>query len=439
MPATRLRSIDALAWLALAILVQTGVDRWQQARQSVCIDFFTLWAVARTAPDLPGPIYERPTQYRMAEASRNHAVRAGSIHEQRAMALSDQIYGDRLDATGSPLAYALVGWASTGNYDRDLLAFTVVSYLSFALAILAFCRVLGYSLAGTALAFTAFGMCFTPLLSDVRVANLNQLQLLGLAGFVWTMHRGASFWAGAILGASIVFKPLTILVLLILVAVRVMDGRGLTRDRLPHGVGAGAAVAIALGALYFGTPFVWVEFAQSLARTLTAGYPLAHGNFAPAAVLSALTGATIPMLAGGLALVGALVVLWRTRGRAVVASPDETFLIVGAGTCLILLSSGLVWVHYYVLLIPLCLYLLAHARDSQPSATVSTTAGASALVLFSPALHNTMSTPLQSAALVNLGTVLLFVVCIVHWARLRRMPVAAPSPSGRRRSHLTRA
>ncbi len=438
MPATRLRSIDALAWLALAILVQTGVDRWQQARQSVCVDFFTLWAVARTAPDIPTPIYERPTQYRMAEASRNHAVRAGSIHEQRAMALSDQLYGDRVDATGSPLAYALVGWASTGNYDRDLLAFTVASYLSFALAILAFCRVLGYSLAETALAFTAFGMCFTPLLSDVRVANLNQLQLLGLAGFVWAMHRGAAFWAGAILGASIVFKPLTILVLVVLVVVRAMDRRALTRDRLLHGVGAGASVAIALGAVYFGSPLVWVDFAQSLAGTLTAGYPLAHGNFAPAAVLSAVTGVTVPMLAGVLGLVATVVVLWRTRGHAV-ASTDETFLVVGAGTCLILLSSGLVWVHYYVLLIPLCLYLLAHARDNHPASTLSTTAGASALVLFSPGLHNSMSTPLQSATLVNLGTVLLFVVCIVHWARLRRMRTAAPSPPGRRRSHLTQA
>jgi hypothetical protein len=354
------------------------------------------------------------------------------------MALSDQIYGDRLDATGSPLAYALVGWASTGNYDRDLLAFTVVSYLSFALAILTFCRTLGYSLAGTALAFTAFGMCFTPLLSDVRVANLNQLQLLGLAGFVWTMQRGATLWAGAILGAIIVFKPLTVLVLLLLVAVRVMDGRGLTRDHLLHGVAGGAVVALALGAAYFGSPLVWVEFARSLAGTLTAGYPLAHGNFAPAAVLSAVIGVTVPMPAGALALVATLVVLWRTRGHAV-GSTDETFLVVGAGTCLILLSSGLVWVHYYVLLIPLCLYLLAHARDDQPASALSTTAGASALVLFSPGLHNTMSTPLQSATLVNLGTVLLFVVCILHWARLRRMPTAAPSPLGRRRSHLTQA
>lgn len=413
------RSLDALVWLALAILIQTGVDRWQVTRQSVCLDFFTLWAVAGTAADVRGSIYERSTQSRMAAVARARAINTGAEAEQRVMAVSDQLYGDRLDTTGSPLAYALVGLASSGNYETDLKRFAIASYAAFAVAILLLCRLLGYSLAGTALAFTAFGMCFTPLVSDVRVANVNQVQLLALAAFAWLLHRGQSVWAGLVLGVSIVFKPVTVLVLAVGLLVSLIDNRRQFDVRLLAGIAGGAAAGVAVAALYFGTGAIWLQFAASLPATLGRGYPLTHGNFSAGALLASSAGAAAPLITGGLALIALTWILWSTRASTI-RPAHESLLIVGSGACLMLLSSGLVWVHYYVLLIPVSLFLLRPmAGTTGAVSSLETRAAAASLFMFLPGLHGMLPTPTHSAVVINLATILLYAVCLIIWRRQR--------------------
>jgi hypothetical protein len=404
----------------------------------VCLDFFTLWSVARvSAEGAPANIYQPDIQTRMADRSRELALASASRAQQQAAAVSDHLYNQRLDATGSPFAYALIGLLSSGDYDADLKRFSVASYVLFLAAIALMCHLLRYSVLGAALLFVVLGMCFTPLLSDVRVANINQLQLGALGVFLWASHRRQLVWAGVVLGLSIVFKPVTVAVLVVLLAVAVIDRRVPHIRRLLLGVSAGAAVGVAVGSVYFSDAAIWRHFVESIGRTLGAGYPLANGNFSLSALVAG-TGSTWLSLACGLiAFVVVAAVVARSRrshgDAGATASDQEHFLVVGVGCCLMLLGSRLVWLHYYVLLIPLVIYLLRPRPDSQTHVDLSSGAALIALLLFAPALQSLLTNPAHAALAANLAALIMFAASVRAWWHVRRSPLPGRLPHEKRR------
>jgi hypothetical protein len=409
-------------WLLVALILQIGASRWH-ATDTISVDYFTLWAVPATLSSVPDrDIYSHDNQRAMATAARAKATAdTTSPAHKLVMGVSDQLYEGRIDATGSPLVYALVGLTSTGRYDDDLDRFTIASFIAFVVSIGLLCRLLGFSPTGTAVAAVAYGLCFSPLLAEVRVVNVNQLQLFALSLFLWLSHRNKTALAGTVLGIAIAFKP-NIVVVLVIAGLVAFIGRRL-RESLPlfAGAAAGAGVAVAASAAYFGSIDVWRHFLASIGRTLQVGYPLEQGNYGLASIIATLSGAEVSLVLAVFAIAVVLFVLVRTRPRHdSEASPslDEQFLTVGIGCALMLLASRLVWIHYYVLLIPLSLYLLRPTPEA-PGRQFGPIAAGVALLLLSPAAQAIPHTPLYTAVNANIATLLLFAAGLHAWWTMR--------------------
>jgi hypothetical protein len=347
------------------------------------------------------------------------------------MSVSDRFYQGRIDATGSPLAYAVVGLSSSGRYEDDLRRFTIAALIAFVASMGLLCRLLGFSTTATVVAAGVFSLCFAPMLADLRAVNVNQLQLLFLSLFLWLNYQKRPALAGAVLGIGIAFKPNIAAVLVLAGVVALVDGRIRESGRLFIGAAAGIALGVAVGAAYFGTVDVWGWFLTSIGRTLQTGYPLELGNYALASLIAAVTSTEVAPLLAILALATVVVVLVSTR-RPSESRPvpiDQHFLIVGIGCVVMLLGSRLVWIHYYVLLIPLSLYLLRPVTEATGHRFGPVAAGL-ALLLLSPAAHAT--TGVFGAVTANFATALLFGAGLYSWWMVRQAPHPAPAVPRRR-------
>jgi hypothetical protein len=162
--------------LAVLLLLNPLADVWQYATRSAGIDYFVLWSVPHVLKTNPiANIYAPDDQREMAsvligESSSPQVSQA----QRRATAINMQLDDNRVAVTESPLVFALVGLTAGGAYDKDLSRFTIASWLCFLGAMLIFCRLLKFSPVATLLAVGLFTSNFEPLLSDLRVANINQ-------------------------------------------------------------------------------------------------------------------------------------------------------------------------------------------------------------------------------------------------------------------------
>jgi len=183
--------------------------------------------------------------------------------------------------------------------------------------------------------------------ADLRVGNVNSLQLLML---------GASLWcpplvAGAIAGMLISFKPNLILVPLLLAVARMAtrDWRRLRFEIL--GGAIGGAIAFVATAIHYGSFAVWLQW---IARANEFYHRLptrTERNVTPLLALFHEHGAWPSYALAMLLTIVAAVAIWRGRSRDDVS-------IVGIAILIYLLSATVVWLHYMVLVIPIALALL---------------------------------------------------------------------------------
>ena len=183
-------SQSALA-IAVLLLVNAAVGRWNYANVALNIDYFTLWSVphALSTSGLAGAItpdiYLPEIQRSMGSILREEAQSATVTPAQaRVTTITSSLYDGRVDATGTPFTYALVGLFSTGDFERDAWRFQLFSLTCFVLAMTVLCRLLHFPVAAIVLSLIFFGLGFTPIRADVRAANVNQIQLLALALFI---------------------------------------------------------------------------------------------------------------------------------------------------------------------------------------------------------------------------------------------------------------
>lgn len=439
----RLASLGGVSFvLAALIFAQFSFDRWQLSTHAANIDFFTLWSVPRALTLAPGTdIYSPEGQRALGDVMAREAERADTSPAQRRVtAVVRQLYGGRVDATATPFAYALAGMLSSGDYDRDLRRFLVLSWIACALAIGVVCWLLRFQVVSTLLALVLFSSTFAPLLADLRVANVNQVQLLGIAGYLWCIARGQLWMAGAVLGLAIAFKPNIALVFLFTVVLGVVD-RDVARRR---GVFLGGLLAAAAGMLvstaYFGNTAIWASFAEGLRRTTDLTYPLENGNFSMSALLHAWFGIKAAWAIGlTLVLVLTALVVRSRRDRPEDPAPDrdlhEAFAIVGAGCAVMLLSSNLAWLHYYVLLIPLALYLIRPVPDADPARSrrvMGAGAAVASLLLLSSFAHAVAQDAQAVAVLVTLATLILLAATMDDLWLQRASSTASTAPRPRR-------
>lgn len=432
-------------WPLIALIGLFAVTQaWAYNEHLVCMDYYQFWVIGQALRQAPvGDIYSSEERARIGEIYwqkvesqiPDSAARAAS--KQYQAALRRKV----LETYSTPWLYTLVGLSSTGNYDRDRNRFLHFSLLCHLLAIAVLCRVLAYPPAAGILALVVFLNWFAPTLSDAHVGNVNRLQLAMLAFFL-AVESWSFTWrhvlGGFVLGCAVMFKPNLAFVPLVLGLGWMLQQRYRKLIHACGGMAAGCLTAFGIATWYFGSARAWLSWAGQVPKLLEEyDHALSKGNFSLARVIHDTTSFSdtqyLPLLLLGLialAVVGAR--LKNVGGSPVDVSEasDEKrllqfdVLLVGLGGSVALLSAQLAWLHYFVLTIPLALYLLRpgdrEASSSQPFfRTLALLAVAMIALEAIISIFGLNEGDPGSATLVCGGAVILFVLALVDCWQFR--------------------
>lgn len=319
--------------------------------------------------------------------------------EQAINTAQPQPSGAYYTVTQTPFLYSFVSLISTGTFDADARRFHTLSLCSFILAAILLLHFFGYGLELALVVYIFVVILFTPLAMDSYVASNNRIQLglLALAcSCIWFRALSGNFALGILFGLGVMFKPTTVFAPLFLLLSRTVRRQWRILGMEAAGFLTGISIGFAIGALLFGNPGCWFDWAARLGRLPPEASPLDLLNFALPILLKEVTGANFsaPVL-----VIGLLAAAWRIFRLTCAFQTDtapgcgsdgtvcDSFLfdvqVIAVGCTVYLLCANLAWNHYYTLTLPLIFLLLSPAwRRSQGMAmTVAALLAASVLAL----------------------------------------------------------
>lgn len=372
---------DPLTLVLAAFAVLALLGAWNYAKSAPGLDYYVAWVAADTIKsDNDNYVYDPASGFELMMEYRKKADAADDA--PRFKLIADHKKG--MSFTATPFLYWVTATFAVGEYETDLTTWHALSLFMLVMFFIVVCRLLGYSAATTLAVFLPVILWFVPFQSDIRVGNVNgfQLGMIGLA--MWFLSRSSHskylFAAGAVVGLAVMFKPNLAPIGLILA------GGWLLRrqySRLVTGISGmltGVVAAVLVSSWWLGKSTAWLDWFKMLAGAVGSA-PGKGGNYS---VMRQLTGGLSPtgQLLLALFLVAvALAFFWWGRRRQAglstideVQSPDrqslEDMLLVAMGCVIALMASALVWIHYYLLTIPLMLVLLRPwAKKEQGSLT----------------------------------------------------------------------
>lgn len=331
--------LTALA--ALAAIYAVSVS-WRQNERAAGLDFYIYYVNAQLAgrADVDN-IYDRDVQSRIGEEYHERGLRSGS--ELRKFDATRRRF---LDSVSSPFLYTCLSWVSR-DYDRALRQYHVAVLAAFLLGFLLIARAVRLPWPAALFLLAALLLWYRGFEADLRVGNVNSLQLLMLGASLLS----PPLIAGVIAGMLIAFKPNLILIPLLLAVARVAvrDWRRLRLEVL--GGAIGVAIAVIAAAIRYGSFNVWLQW---IARANEFYHRLPtrmERNVTPLLALFHEHGAWPSYVVALLLTVIAIIAIWRGRSR-----DDVT--IAGVAILIYLLSATVVWLHYMVLVIPVALALM---------------------------------------------------------------------------------
>jgi len=330
--------LTALAALA-ALYALTSF--WRQNSRAAGLDFYIYFVAGQLAGrDDVGNIYSAEVQERVGEEYFERAQRSGS--ELRKY---DAGRRRRLDLVSSPFLYSTLRWVSR-DYDRALTQDHLFLLACFIAGTLLLCRAVQvpwwaslFLLAGLLLWYRGFE-------ADLRVGNVNSMQLLGIALAVrFVRVRWVMF------GLLIAFKPNLLFVPLLFAVARLArrEHRELLRDAASGA--AGGLLAFVIASVSYGSPRVWLQWV-SAANAFYHRLPTRmERNVTPALALFHEHGEWVSYALAALLLAIACFAIVRSKR-------DDAPLLAGLGIVVYLLTANVVWLHYMVLAVPLTVALL---------------------------------------------------------------------------------
>jgi hypothetical protein len=341
----------------------------REAERSMCYDYYQAW-VAATAAREPAlfsaeDVYTVGGRVRLDRAFDQRAAEwAGPDPERqrKSRRLHAAYVTKEIRSSGTPWHYTALGWIIGRDYDRDQLAWQVLSLVAL-LGAVGILGVLGAGLGAPVVLLAAayFAWAFLPARADLWVGNVARMQVGGVAlvaALAWSRWPGRHVAAGVVLGALVTFKPNLAPLCVVLV------GGWLARKELARvaqvlaGLVLGVLASMAAASWRFGTWRAGQAWYAQLAEVAgTAG--VAMGNVGGSSPFQRLAPGVTGMLleAACFALLAAAVVRTRSEGGGNADRRADLFLI-GIGCAASAPSSPLVWPHYFVLLVPLCLFVL---------------------------------------------------------------------------------
>ncbi len=368
--------IVLLACLALANL-------GRRFSNAVGSDFYHYWGISQarawSESDLGNPYLESE---RYAKVLNSHSDRSRAQRLQ-----TPNRYRRDLDLTGTPLLYSIF-FALPEDYSLAFGLFQLSQMTLFVAAILWLGAL--YRADGSAMAILALllAVAYEPLLSDLRVGNVNSIQLFALTGVLFFADRtlpGRSARDTLVLGSCFLCAVVTLTLLkpnlaLVTIALTVhlwarYGSANLLLAALPA-LALGAALVIA-PCLYFDSWTLWGDWYE-LVYGGDRGhlfYPVLQGNYAAAMLVARRLG--IDALSASLGLAGLLAgsgligllarpvsgPAIRARWDAVRTALRDPHLCLAVGVCATLAVAPLLWLHYYLIsLIPALWLLLGRLR-----------------------------------------------------------------------------
>ena len=418
------------ALVAVAFLVAAAalVYAWRQGRSAVGVDFYQFWAGSQIAREVDN-LYAKETRASRYQPFTAEAWKRG---ESERMLVAARLRNE-FEFFSTPFLYTTFA-PLPDSYEPAFLAYRIVSLAALVGGVLLFARAagLGWGWAALILAFAL--TLFQPVKADIRVGNVNHLQLFVIALAVW-IARGEERWraiaTGALLALVTAFKPNLAPVLPLLLAYR-----WIARERTKlvwEAVGAagGGVVAVLVSSIYFRGFDAWLEWLAA-ARTLAATVlPLSQGNVSPALRL----GAGSYVVAIVLVAISCGAALWAVRrGRRLEAGAAP---IVALALLIYLLSATLVWTHYLVLALPAAIVLIAELNWRRALGILGLTLVGLDLWMVLGIRHE------RSTALVLwIGLAVLFIGCVIRtvwpYAPSYEANDSRPSPARPRSSRPVR-
>jgi hypothetical protein len=459
--------------LALLVGVFALIAAVRAGATPSCIDFYQFWAVGRAVGKHQArDVYTDVERKHLGGLYWSEALNA-QAHSQTPDVPTKRIVAAQerqvFETYSTPWMYTLFGIAASDDYDRDQDHFQAFATIAYAIGIAALAHLLGYRpLAIAACAWFFVSTWFKPFGDEVIAGNVNRLQVALLALFAWV--HASKRWsardvaAGVVLGVAILFKPNLALVAVVLALGYGIAGRFRELARIALGVAIGALAAFAISSAYFGTARAWSDWIGTIPELLSQG-STAGGNYALSRLVFDKSGLSLSRVLpfAMLALVALALLVARKRTSAVTNANDDTAMnapsdaalsaqdeaartndtelaresareragfdvaLVGLGATISVLATDLVWLHYYVLCVPLALFALRSARCAR---TVR-----SRWTLFAAALTGVLLVGLQlflkildiprpstASPYVNAGALLLCAVALVELASRMRIP-----------------
>ncbi len=344
---------------------------------------------------------------------------------------AEAIYGgDNLGYhISTPFLYMLFHIFPSGDYGRDLWAYRWLCLGCSVFAIVILSRSLRYSAVAALAAIVVFMDWFQPLLSDMRVANANQIQLALLALFLWLQSarrlRGRNFCGGLVLGFALMAKPNLLLVAVMLAISWLMNRRFTKFVAVSFGMLVAAAIGFIASSAVFGSVNCWKVWLMAMPSASDYRYMVDTANFSPSMLFFEWAGTKTAAYFAISSIAVATVFVWlgrRTEANIHKSHEEdaerelfEDMLMVAVGCLTYLLSATLVWLHYYFLTIPMALIALRPQRnnDQKPGVAIVVRRfiAAAAIILIAELPIRTLFSvmePHESAILLNIGTLILF-------------------------------
>lgn len=354
----------ALAWAFLQGAAGSGID------------FYCVWATARRVAE--GGALDVYSAAGQREMGRRSAVEAAAPDAPTRLRVASATVlganGGAMPVAGTPFLFAALRPFSRGGYEADYAAYLLASLVALAASFGALARLAGWGWTGSLVAVALGLVLLEPAVSELRVANVNPF-LLAAAVLAALLERAGneaprSAVQGFVLALAACFKPLLVPALLLFPLGWRASGRGRRLVAFSGGALAAAAVALGASAALFGGLAPWGAWLRTLGALARPPYPVALGNVGLSSLLREALGAdlALPLLLGA----GVLAVRAargaggeRGPGEATAAGDSLTAATrLGAGTAVLLLSARLVWIHYYLLVIPLAAFALRRGREA---------------------------------------------------------------------------
>lgn len=398
----------SLAWLLLAAAAALAgaISLWRVADDYSGIDFYQFWLGGRAAAGEVENVYDVPQAARFTQEYLERARKEEPTWRRLRVAkvrLDPEFYS-------TPVLYTAFSLFPRTSYELAYHAYTALGLAMSIIALVWIGRGFGISYTRSLWLVAFVFFAFESYQSEMRVANVNQLQLLIVAALLAgqrTTDLRLRFAIASLFGASLMFKPNIVAAggMAVLVLLSARKWREAIIETL--GYACGALLASIAAMIRFGTVHVWDNW-YTLFRSMPDDViDLRLGNIAIRGYLDS----RIPY-AGvflGAAIVAAVVAL---SCFAAARSSEHRLhhvssIAVPLGVAATFSLSGLVWLHYVILVLPLVWRLVAaHEIIARRPANVIVALGAVALLFlaFTPiAIPLELETVPQKMIVVNIG------------------------------------